>query len=569
MAVGPHVMCGDITALLRTGQSSEGLHSATLASVMEHIRLLESEIVARFEQLQLQATSLNAYRLLHERDLAVQDLKNHKSIFAPIRRLPNDVLLHIFQMSIAARVIPDVRATPWVLGYICHHWRAVSRSSRSLWTNISVMNTRSSYISSGQRNLCKYLLSLSGDSPLNICTEILRSQFTVLLHRLLSSHGDRDIVWEDLAVHSHRWSHMSLSIKGPVSAFENFSCNLPLLRSLTLLTPDLTNPHIGRLFSSAPLLQDLTFTGTIVLWRELARAMPLSQLVRLAVGVTMHKLDDASPDFYACVKKATMLEDLEFLVTHKEDDSEDSVVQPSVQSNAQILPTFGHNSIKRLVLDSKSLSILDQCSVPNLKALSIYSGYGNHPGGSEVESTDPGVEYLLRFVERSDCNVQTFVSFLSTPLSIFKSLWKQWSSSLTNLTVTVTSAARLDAVRELTFKEGKPGILPYLQHLTLRSSEGVSIFQDGSLLGMASSRLTRCPGSFRTLAIETMMSGEDILSQDIITQMKRLREMRAVGVRVELLLVKSLHYAHYYPTLDYFETDERFTKFLKERVVAL
>ncbi|KAK0215330.1 hypothetical protein EDD85DRAFT_871415 [Armillaria nabsnona] len=98
MAVGPHVMCSDITALLRTGQSADGLHSATLASVMEHIRLLESEIVVRNEHLQVQSTSPNA-PLRHERDLAVQDLKKHKSIFAPVRRLPNDVLLRIFQMS--------------------------------------------------------------------------------------------------------------------------------------------------------------------------------------------------------------------------------------------------------------------------------------------------------------------------------------------------------------------------------------------------------------------------------------------------------------------------------------
>ncbi|KAK0212006.1 hypothetical protein IW262DRAFT_1467426 [Armillaria fumosa] len=354
-----------------------------------------------------------------------------------------------------------------------------------------------------------------------------------------------------------------LNIKGPVSAFETFSCNLPLLRSLSLLTLDrVTNPHIGRLFSSAPLLQDLTFVGTIVLWRELSPVMPLSQLVRLVVVVMTHKIDDTREDFSVCVREATMLEDLDFYAT--QDDSEDTVIQPSGHPNVQLLPTFIHNVIQKLALESESLSILDPYSIPHLKELSIHGQHRDHSGGSHVESADPGVEYLFRFVERSECNVQTFNSFLSMPLSIFKRLWKQWSSSLTKLTVTVTSAARLDAVRELTFKEGKPGILPNLQHLTLRSYEGVLIFQDGSLVEMASSRLTRCPQCFRTLVIETTMGGEDILSHDIITQMKRLREMRAMGVRVKLLLVKSLYYVEY-PSLDYFETDERFAKFLKKK----
>ncbi len=127
----------------------------------------------------------------------------------------------------------------------------------------------------------------------------------------------------------------------------------------------------------------------------------------------------------------------------------------------------------------------------------------------------------------------------------------------------VTSATRVDAVRELTFEEGKPSILPNLQHLTLFSLEGVSIFKDDSLLRMASSRLTRCPGSFTTLAIRIGMdNGKDLLNQEILTQMKRLRaEMRAESVCVKLYLAQNLR--DYWR--DYFETDERFTEFVEER----
>ncbi len=55
-----------------------------------------------------------------------------------------------------------------------------------------------------------------------------------------------------------------------------------------------------------------------------------------------------------------------------------------------------------------------------------------------------------------------------------------------------------------------------------------------------------------------MDNGKVLLSQEIITQMKRLRaEMRAESVCVKLYLAQNLR--------DYFETDERFTKFVEER----
>ncbi|PBK86716.1 hypothetical protein ARMGADRAFT_1035285 [Armillaria gallica] len=59
-------------------------------------------------------------------------------------------------------------------------------------------------------------------------------------------------------------------------------------------------------------------------------------------------------------------------------------------------------------------------------------------------------------------------------------------------------------VRELTFEEGKPGILPDLQ------------------------RLSRCPGSFTKLMIKTKMGDREVLSEDIITRVKGLLKMRAV-----------------------------------------
>ncbi len=538
--------------LLRAGQSSEDLESEALASVVEHIRRLESEIRARNDELkQSQEPAIH-----HDKDLAVQDLENHKSIFAPVRRLPNDVLLRIFEMSICTQpnslCTSNPKTMPWLLGYVCHHWSALCRASPSLWTRISLQSGCSSQDHPGKRYLRQKLLSLSGSSPLHIDVGMLHPFETEFPHHSVCRGDDSDALLEEVALYSHRWSHIDFTICGPVPALQDFSCHLPLLRNLSLMIADPDHTHVCRLFSSAPLLQDLAFCGSIVQWRNLSRAVPLVQLTKLWMSI--NESVNANLDFYACVKEATMLEDLCFHVSREEGD----IVPSSAPFDAQLHPAVVHNNIQKLTLPYEIPSILDRCLMPNLKEFFIYGERGEYAMvAPELEPAE--VKVLLRFVWRSECKVRTFFCFRPMPVSAFKSLWKQWSTSLTNLNITVTSATRADIVRELTIEEGEPGILPSLQHLELRTPERACIFRNDSLLKMASSRLTRYPGSFMTLEIVTWMLGTDILSQDIITQMKRLREMRAAGVRVKLFAVDNVEY------LDYFETDEVFAQFIEER----
>ncbi len=109
-----------------------------------------------------------------------------------------------------------------------------------------------------------------------------------------------------------------------------------------------------------------------------------------------------------------MLEDLDFSVS----DEKDHVVKTSAPSNSQLLPTFVHNKIQQhLKLDSDTLSILDRCSILNLKELYISSKRGNYLAGPEVEI---GVGLLLRFVERSECSVEAFSCYDLRPMPLSK-----------------------------------------------------------------------------------------------------------------------------------------------------
>ncbi|PBK59381.1 hypothetical protein ARMSODRAFT_983059 [Armillaria solidipes] len=152
----------------------------------------------------------------------------------------------------------------------------------------------------------------------------------------------------------------------------------------------------------------------------------------------------------------------------------------------ELFPVLAHNDIQTLTLNGSIPSTLDRYSMLNLKELLLYNKYA----------------------------------------------WRHWSASATKLAITITSATRADVhvVRELTFEGGKPGILLDLQRLRWRAPEGICTFQDNSLLKMASSRRTRCPGSFIKLMVKTKIGDRDVLSEDIITRVKGLRKIRAVGV---------------------------------------
>lgn len=62
---------------------------------------------------------------------------------APISRLPDDVLLSIFQLYMGIEAIDftlddSVKNAPWIIARICKYWRDLANGSPSLWANPSL-----------------------------------------------------------------------------------------------------------------------------------------------------------------------------------------------------------------------------------------------------------------------------------------------------------------------------------------------------------------------------------------------------------------------------------------------
>ncbi|KAF8906398.1 hypothetical protein CPB85DRAFT_1202237, partial [Mucidula mucida] len=89
------------------------------------LKAMETDIVSVTEHIQ---------RLERHRARLQCDLSALSSSLAPVRTLPQDVLLEVFTCLVRDHgSTSKPEAAPWVLLKVCHQWRQVALSSPSLW----------------------------------------------------------------------------------------------------------------------------------------------------------------------------------------------------------------------------------------------------------------------------------------------------------------------------------------------------------------------------------------------------------------------------------------------------
>ncbi|KAJ6580827.1 hypothetical protein B0H19DRAFT_894028, partial [Mycena capillaripes] len=91
-----------------------------------------AELRVTLEQLETDRVSLLNYRT------------RNNAILSPLRRIPTELLSEIFQWTLPSlndqwmRNRLDMADSPWVLTRISSRWRAVSLSTPSLWSRITI-----------------------------------------------------------------------------------------------------------------------------------------------------------------------------------------------------------------------------------------------------------------------------------------------------------------------------------------------------------------------------------------------------------------------------------------------
>ncbi|KZP17507.1 hypothetical protein FIBSPDRAFT_1046829 [Athelia psychrophila] len=181
-----------------------------LKSQLDSIEVVDAPTKGLLEHLELVRQCCR-----RERRGVLRRLRDHQSIVAPIRRVPDDILVEIFSAFMNTsgyHYQPD----PITLTSVCGRWRALAHSTPRLWSQITIFLTPLNHLSMG--NLIHHYTSLSATRPLQLSlTPKDDMSSTPAVKLTLGADGiDRDddddkLFVEALAASATRWRTITVT----------------------------------------------------------------------------------------------------------------------------------------------------------------------------------------------------------------------------------------------------------------------------------------------------------------------------------------------------------------------
>lgn len=314
------------------------------------------------------ALEAELWRLKEQQEAVCTSLQKHESVFSPIHRLPNEILLHIFQLCLpkfyrdSCLDWNDVR---FRLARTCRWWSDIVEGSPKLWATL-VMRFEDSYRDDESDSLSEFL-RLSGEQPLKIVvidnTHLLDIAATLKL----------------LVPHSYRWQHLVLSNATSARClFEDLMPeSIPMLEELYISKQWLapwTSSEAMAAVSSAPSLKKAQLPFGLSFPPNLTHAH-----LRLACNDG----ESAVKNFFT--SHPFLTECHIFLAeTHS----------PEIWAQSDYVE---HTNLQTLVTDHTIF--LDRLKLPILSTL--------HLSATDVPIEPSSVDSVVRFVKRSQCQLTT------------------------------------------------------------------------------------------------------------------------------------------------------------------
>ncbi|KAJ7167021.1 hypothetical protein C8R46DRAFT_1272216 [Mycena filopes] len=306
-------------------------------------------------------------RLLRHRKEMETFVRAHNGILSTLRRFPNEILLEVFQQTLAESAAVNRWQMPWALSEVCSHWRRVMLASPPLWRHFPPL-------SDGDRPFSTLMMSLQVERARHIPVSInfgysIPPHALTLLLPVVSQ-------WEDVAM-------TVTSLMSPQLSSHTFSTLKKLTLSKSILPPAPTSSplYINRI-GSLPSLVHLTLhtRGYWGLPRHLL--LPWSQLRICELhGVSWFDLLWILPKLNGSTLVAII-------------GSVMSAFQPTPTTSLVRSLTFTNCSPAFLI------DVLSNLSMPALDTLILQNlGGPTRPPHSSIGST-------LAFLERSACALQ-------------------------------------------------------------------------------------------------------------------------------------------------------------------
>lgn len=421
-------------------------------SIVNHISETESNLL--LYDLELARHAETTEKLQAERRNIQQIVDGHRSLLAPVRKLPTELLASIFA-ACCARDSPDRFSNsitspgvlaPLNLGLVCHLWRDITISTPRLWSTISVVLDNAKPCSP---DVARLFLRRSHRLPLTVHV------FDDHIHDDFNELQDIDVpreIMEVLTMEVHRFNYVHLA---GYSYFIDYLIPEDLGGLLAGFSIDNTYTRtVESSFKSASKLQSLNLVNVDV--SQLDARLPFHQITRLSIEPPRVS---SSLQLLEKFKNVT-----EAVVTFVNINTPLQVPPLSVcaTSLSSLTLNFGRSSPHDLH------SFLDAVTLPSLTSLTISSS-------SDINRFLP--ESLEEMISRSKCALEALT---------IQNFWTSFSKSLFAVTPTLTcltiedapSISATDLLRPLTYttqyREGGTALntagelLPKLKHFSFK-----------------------------------------------------------------------------------------------------
>ncbi|KAJ7608996.1 hypothetical protein FB45DRAFT_945541 [Roridomyces roridus] len=457
--------------LMQTNDPPVGITPAYLRDVLSktssRLGVLDGEISRLRVQLQQ----------LEEEHLLLSDYhRNTSSILSPLRRVPDEIIAEIFAWTMPSPAESegfDVTQSPWILGHISSHWRAIALSIPSLWSMVSIRPG-------------------SAANPLPMAELQLRRARNLKIH----FYGDEDEdateqlnLFNFLARHSAVWEELSIQLTTfLVPRLVALRGRLPLLRRLWIQW-DREGSDRGvdsiQCFDNAPSLVDV---GSIGESRFIPILLPAHQL-------TSYRVDGPWREHQSLLKAARNLVEARIVIVFDQDrfwPDADPIDMPHLQ---------------RLYVSD--VSVLKYVRAPALSEIAMHLG----------REEDPAAEFDA-FLSRSSCTPQR-LCLTGLPSAVVCTELLKKHTFITRLALAFDAA---DAARDhneneydiynllaeivathlvaFTYKAEEAPVLPHLEELYFGVLAGVFLVDYPLFLDMLESR-TRAGTSLCSAAFLT------------------------------------------------------------------
>ncbi|KAK0493546.1 hypothetical protein EDD18DRAFT_1356476 [Armillaria luteobubalina] len=424
-----------VVDLLRSGGSSLTVDLPSLDGSSQCLERRLSTLNSRLLELEAAADCLRAEQCQIQSELDAQ-----RSLMAPVRRIPSEILLHIFVLvSMDETCMLNAANAPWVFGHVCYFWRTVATTSPVLWSTIRTHLDL-------QIHPCKIPLALqrhldlSSECPLHLDIDLYRN-------------ADNDTIRQVVALivrHSLRWETLKITLSpSTLSMFSLVSDRLPRLRYLAVFVMNYYGdgaivPEPYSFFSIAPSLVEAKIHCIPVF----DLPVPLPQL-QVFDGYFRNP-----GEVHDLLRQAPNLVKFAF----------SSMVSSRDSSPSPII----HENLRSLTCTSHELKILSAGTFPALEEID----------GKESKWDDEVINTVNYIAERSCCSIRTFHAGSILSFTRFATL-PSIRSSLTVLSMTMggwnvsnNSMAYLAIYAALLISETRPSLLPCLRELVLKEFSG-------------------------------------------------------------------------------------------------